>query len=53
MTKWFSKWCKKSKITEKKLNNAITDLENNAPSSSLGSGIYKGELKLDLGPGKK
>lgn len=43
-TKWFNKWAKKQKISDKRLLLAIQDLQNNLSSVSLGGGLFKVRL---------
>ncbi len=40
-TKWFEKWAKKQKISDRRLLTAIENMQNNLSSISLGSGLYK------------
>jgi len=40
-TKWFNKWAKKQKLSNKKLLLAIADMQNNLSSVNLGGGLYK------------
>ncbi len=51
VTKWFSKWYKNENIAESELLMAISDLEKQLSTSSLGNNLYKVRVKQE-GRGK-
>jgi len=48
-TKWFNKWAKKQKLSDKKLIGAIADMQNHLSSVNLGGGLYKVRVSLENG----
>jgi len=46
-TKWFNKWAKKQKLSNKRLLLAIEDMQNNLSSVNLGGGLYKVRVSLE------
>ncbi len=40
-TKWFTKWAKKQRLSDRKLLKAIKDMQNNLSCADLGGGLYK------------
>lgn len=46
-TKWFKKWSKKVKLSNKDLLDTIQDLESGLSTSNLGGNLYKVRVKRE------
>jgi hypothetical protein len=46
-TKWFNRWAKKQKLSNKKLLLVLSDMQNGLSSVNLGGGLYKVRVSLE------